>query len=45
MAGPMLERPDKYRIFYIETDWYKDGTGEVIIQEDDSIEAIKEEAQ
>ena len=42
MEGTTLKRPDLSRRFYINTDWYKDGMGAVIIQEDDSVEARKE---
>ena len=45
MTGSMLERPYPYRIFYIKTDWSKNGMGAVIIQADKSVEARKAEAQ
>ena len=45
MEGPMLAIRDPYRIFYINTDWSKDGMGVVLIKSDDSVEAINSEAQ
>ena len=45
LSEPTLERPDPSRRFYIKTDWYKDGMGAVLLQEDVSEEARKLEAQ
>ena len=45
MEGPMLAIPDPYRIFYIKADWSKDGMGAVLMQSDDSVQAIKAEVQ
>ena len=39
LSGPTLERPDPYRRFYIKSDWYKNGIGAVLLQEDVSEEA------
>ena len=35
----MLTRPDSSQIFYIKTDWSKDGMGMVLLQVDDLVEA------
>ena len=45
MAGPTLEIPEPSHIFYIKTDWSKDGVGAVLLQADGSVEARKSEAQ
>ena len=45
MAGPKLARTEPSRIFYIKKDWSKYGIRKVIMQEDESVEAIKAEAQ
>ena len=45
MAGPKLARTEPSRIFYIKKDWSKDGIRKLIMQEDESVEAIKAEAQ
>ena len=45
LSGPTLEKPEPSRRLYIKTDWYKDGMGAVLLQEDVSEEARKLEAQ
>ena len=45
VSRPTLERPDPYLRFYIKTYWSKDGMEEVIMQVDNSLEAINSEAQ
>ena len=45
MAGPTLTRKDLSRIFYIKTDWSKDGMGVILLQADDSVDARKTEAK
>ena len=45
MEGPTLARPYPFRIFYIKTEWSKYEIGEVLMQECDSVEARKAEAQ
>ena len=42
---PTVARTDPSQIFYIETDWSKDGMGEVLIQVDNSVKARYAEAQ
>ena len=44
-SGPILEIPDPSQRFYIKDVWYKDGVGEVILQLEYLVEAIKAEAQ
>ena len=41
LSGPTLARPDSSRRLYIKIDWSKDTMGDVLLQEDDSAEAIK----
>ena len=41
ISVPTLTIPYTYRRFYIKTYWSKDGMGVVLLQIDDSVEAIK----
>ena len=45
LSGPILERPDTYRRFYIKTYWSKDVMGVELLQSDVSEEARKSETQ
>ena len=45
VAGPTLEILDRYRRFYIKTDWPKDGMGGFLLQVDKSVEARNSESQ
>ena len=45
MSGPSLERSESYQRFYINGELLKDGMGEVLLQAEDSVNAIKSEAQ
>ena len=44
MVGPTLAIPDSSRRFCINTDWSKYGIRAVLMQSDDSVEAINEKA-
>ena len=41
MEGTTLERTYPYRRFYINMEWSKDGTGEVLLQADDPVEEFQ----
>ena len=45
MEGPTLSIPDPSRIFYIKTDWSKNGMEAVLLQLDESVKTIKAEVQ
>ena len=45
MAGHILEIPKPPKIFYITTEWSKDGMGVVLLQADDCVEERQLEAQ
>ena len=45
LKGPTLARPNHNRRFYLKSDWSKDKMGAVLLQADDSPQAIKAEAE
>ena len=45
MAGPKLARPDPSKSFYINTYWFTNVMGAVILKYEESVELIQEEAQ
>ena len=45
LPGPTLAIPDPPQKFYINTDWFKYGMGEVLLQADYSVEAGNQESQ
>ena len=45
VAGPALEIPDPYRIFYIRMDWYKYVIGKVLLQAYGSAKARTSKSQ
>ena len=44
VTGHNLVRPDPYQMFYIRTDWYKDGMVSVLLQAEDLAEERNSEA-
>ena len=45
VSGPTLARPETHQRLYINTYWYKDRIGSVLLQSDDSAEERNPEAQ
>ena len=41
MTGTNLSIPEPYQRFYTKTDWFKDVIGAVLLQTEDSVEAIE----
>jgi hypothetical protein len=45
LEGPLLQRPNSQKRFYLKTDWCKDGFGAVLLQTDNSTEALAAESR